>query len=107
MGEQCRFCVINQSLAEKAPGLVNKSGKLLVEALGRMPLEQYGGLTINGGMTARPGRGMEKIVPVVREVSARFPNLQIAVEITPPADLGWIDALAGAGAASLMMNLEV
>jgi hypothetical protein len=107
MGKQCGFCVINQSLKDKAPGLVNKSGSLIVSALGSIPVAQYGGLTINGGMTARPGRGLEKIVPVVRAVSAAYPGLQIAVEITPPADLDWINRLSDAGGASLMMNLEM
>jgi len=39
-------------------------------------------------------------------VHKRYPNLPIAVEITPPSDTAWIDRIREAGAASLMMNLE-
>ncbi len=107
LGKECKFCVINRSLQEKSPALVKKSGKLIVSALDKIPLEDYGGLTLNGGMTLKPGRGMELMEPVVKEVSAKYPNLQIAVEITPPADLEWIDRMADAGTSSLMMNLEM
>ena len=104
--EQCSFCVINRSLQDKDPELVNKKAELLVSAMRKIPLEDYGGLTLNGGMTMRPGRGMEIVEPVVREVSRAYPGFQIAVEMAPPADLGWIDRLVDAGATGLMMNLE-
>ena len=106
LGRECKFCVINRSLQEKSPALVNKTGGLIVSALEKIPVEDYGGLTLNGGMTLKAGRGMERIVPIVEEVSAKYPSLQVAVEITPPADLDWINRMADAGAASLMMNLE-
>ncbi|MFA5134224.1 MAG: radical SAM protein [Patescibacteria group bacterium] len=105
-GDQCKFCVINRSLPNKNPRLIRKSPELIIAALEQIPTERYGGLTLNGGMTVTPGRGMEVMVPVVEAVSKRFPGLPIAIEITPPDDLGWIDRLADAGAASLMMNLE-
>lgn len=104
--KECKFCVINRSVQGKSPALVNKTAKLMVEALDKIPVEEYGGLTLNGGMTLKPGRGMERIAPVVKEVSAKYPGLQIGVEITPPADLDWINRMADAGTASLMMNLE-
>jgi len=105
-GDACRFCVMNRSLSEKAPALVRKSGDLIVEALRSIPVEQYGGLTLNGGMTTHDARGMELFLPVVSAVHREFPSLPIAVEITPPSDLDWIDRLAQAGASGLMMNLE-
>lgn len=107
IGKQCGFCVINRSLKDKAPKLVDKSAGILLSALEKIPVAEYGGLAMNGGMTLSPARGMEKIVPVVEKVAAKYPGLAIAVEMTPPADLAWIDRLAGAGASSLMMNLEV
>lgn len=105
-GEQCRFCVINQSLQDKDPALVRKSPELLLSALRCIPLGEYGGITINGGMTFSPGRGMEVVEPIVRAISREFPGFSISVEMTPPSDLSYIDRIVDAGAGSLMMNLE-
>lgn len=104
--EECKFCVINHSLKNKSPLLVKKDSRLFIEALTKIPTEAYDGLTLNGGMTPHPGRGMEIIEPVVKDIFKAYPNLDIAVEITPPTDLSWIDRLKDAGVASLMMNLE-
>ena len=104
--KQCQFCVMRQSLLKRDSALVKKSGELFLEALRKIPLEEYGGLTLNGGMTLGAGRGMEIIEPVIRTIHKTFPKIPIAVEITPPRDLIWIDRLAEAGISSLMMNLE-
>lgn len=105
-GSPCRFCVMNQSLTERDPALIRKDSALFLEALAQIPVEEYGGLTLNGGMTTYPGRGMELVEPVVHEIHRAYPNLPIAVEMTPPADMGWIDRIIEAGVSSLMMNLE-
>lgn len=105
--EQCQFCVMNRSLSQKAPELVRKSTQLVLSALEEIPLKEYGGLTINGGMTLAPGRGMEIIAPVAKAVRQAYSDLPIAVEITPPSDLDWINRLYEAGVSSLMMNLEM
>lgn len=104
--EECKFCVINFSLKNKSKSLIKKNSKLFLEALSKIPLNYYEGLCLNGGTTLHPGRGMEIIEPVVREINFDYPNLNIAVEITPPQDLTWIDKLKNAGVSSLMMNLE-
>ncbi|MHA1371221.1 MAG: radical SAM protein [Promethearchaeota archaeon] len=103
-GKPCKFCVMKYS--QRNPDLIFKSGKLLIKALSKIPLTLYKGLTLNGGMTYHPGRGMEIIEPVVREIHQKFPKLPIAVEITPPKNLDWINKIVNAGASSLMMNLE-
>jgi biotin synthase-related radical SAM superfamily protein len=105
-GEQCQFCVINRSLAEKRSELIRKKANLILAALAQIPVDQYGGLSLNGGMTLHSGRGMELFESVIQAVHAKYPDLPIAVEITPPVDLNWVDRLAEAGMASLMMNLE-
>src|SRR3989338_1923366 len=104
--EECKFCVINISLKNKSPFLVRKKSVLFLEAISKIPSNYYNGLTLNGGMTLHPGRGMEIIEPVVRDINAVYPNLNIAVEITPPQDLIWINKLQDAGVSSLMMNIE-
>lgn len=105
-GDQGKFCVINHSVSAGDPRLTMKKPELIIAALEQIPTDDYDGLTLNGGMTLAPGRGMELMVPVVAAISKRFPRLPIAIEITPPAELDWIDRLAEAGTSSLMMNLE-
>lgn len=105
-GDYCKFCAMHHSLKRRVPELIKKSPQLFLTALEKIPLEQYNGLTLNGGMTTSSGRGMELIEPVVREIHRVYPKLPIAVEMTPPSDLSFIDNLAEAGVSSLMMNLE-
>ncbi|MFA6553735.1 MAG: radical SAM protein [Patescibacteria group bacterium] len=104
--EMCKFCVMYRSLPSKNPQLVVKSAELIMKAMQTIPVSDYGGLTINGGMTFSLGNGMELIEPVVRAARGQYPNLPIAIEMAPPEDLDWIDRLTEAGMSSLMMNLE-
>ncbi|MFC1600388.1 radical SAM protein, partial [Patescibacteria group bacterium] len=107
-GEECRFCVINRSATKNRAQLTKKSGELFVKALQAIGMYNYnyGGLSLNGGMTFNQGRGIELIVPVIEQIHKVFPRLPIAVEITPPENLVWINRLREAGCSSLMMNLE-
>ena len=104
--EECKFCVINHSLVNKSPLLVRKKSDLFIKALSKIPRGSYKGLSLNGGMTTHSGRGMEIIEPIVRKITTNFSGIDIAVEITPPLDLTWIDKLREAGVKSLMMNME-
>ena len=104
---ECKFCVIKWSLDQENTFLVHKKASLVLAALEKIPVNDYEGITLNGGMTSYSGRGMELIVPIVQEIRTKYSQIPIAVEITPPSDLSWIDKLAEAGASSLMMNLEV
>ena len=114
IGEECQFCVMNHSLKDetfhppkdKQNHLVLKAPSYFLSALQQIPVRDYGGLTLNGGMTLHPGRGMELIGSTVQAVHMAYPDLPIAVELAPPADLNWIDRLAKAGVSSMMMNLE-
>ena len=104
--EECKFCVMNRSLNNKAPALIKKTGNFILNALKKIPVQEYGGLTLNGGMTLGSDRGIKAISLVASCIYTAYPNLPIAVEITPPEDLNWIDKLADSGVKSLMMNLE-
>jgi len=106
ISEECKFCVINFSTKDKSISFERKKSSLFIEALSKIPLNNYEGLSLNGGMTLHPGRGMEIFEPIVRDIHRVYPNLNIAVEITPPQDLIWIDKLKDAGVSSLMMNIE-
>lgn len=101
----CEFCVMRFSTTDAA--LRVKRAAQIVEALRLIPQAyQNRGVLLNGGMTFHPGRGMELLVPVVAAIRLEFNNTPIAVEITPPQELYWINRLHGAGCDSLMMNLE-
>lgn len=105
-GEQCRFCVIDRS--QKRPDLkkIQRKAELILKALEVIPKESYQGITLNGGMTFKEGRGLEILIPVVQEMRDRLGKVSIGVEMTPPQDLDWIDRFADSGGESLMMNLE-
>lgn len=105
-GDACQFCVMNHSLAKRDPQLVRKSPNLFLRALEQIPIQKYDGLVLNGGMTQHAGRGFELLEPVVSAIHERYPQLPIALEMTPPTDLAWIDRIIAAGASGLMMNLE-
>ncbi len=104
LGNPCQFCVMRFSTAESNMRL--KSGEQFVEAISLIPDSLCTSLTLNGGMTTHRGRGIELITPVVSEIRRAFSGLSMAVEITPPEDLDWLDRLKSAGCDSLMMNLE-
>ena len=107
-GEECKFCVMNRSATKQRSQLTIKDGDLFVQALKTIDMYNYtyGGLTLNGGMTFHEARGIELMVPVIKKIHEAFPQLPIAVEITPPENLKWISRLKDAGCSSLMMNLE-
>jgi hypothetical protein len=105
--KECKFCVINRSLSTKPAELVIKSPELMLEALTKIPKISYDGITLNGGMTLKPSRGMEIVIPVVAAIRENYPDVPIAVEMTPPSSIEWVDKFWEAGGSSLMMNLEV
>jgi len=106
---QCKFCVIKYSLKNKNPLLINKPPELFSKALERIPEDCYDGITLNGGLTWNDSNGMDRIVPVVEAIRDIFPSVPIAVEMTPPKNMIWIENLwkAAEGDVSLMMNLEI
>lgn len=106
-GEQCKFCVMDRSQSNADLKNVQRKAGLLMEALKKIPREAYRGIILNGGMTFAEGRGLEVIIPVVRQIREQMGGIPIAVEITPPKDLTVIEEFAEAGGESLMMNLEV
>ncbi|OGI82135.1 hypothetical protein A3I95_00270 [Candidatus Nomurabacteria bacterium RIFCSPLOWO2_02_FULL_44_12] len=101
----CVFCSMNQSL--QSSDLLLKKPELIVGALElALPGNSYHGLILNGGMMFDQSGGIKNYVPIVDVVRAKFPNLPITVESTPPKDLTWIKRLADVGVSSLTMNME-
>ena len=105
-GEQCRFCVINKSQKRSELRNIRRKSELILKALEKIPRESYRGIGLNGGMTFSDGRGLEQMIPLIEEIRARIGSVAVAVEMTPPKNLDWINRFADAGGESLMMNLE-
>lgn len=105
-GEQCKFCVIDKSQTRPELRSVKKKSELILKALEVIPREAYRGLGLNGGMTFTDGRGMENMIPLMEKIRDKFGQIPLAVEMTPPKNLDWIQRFADAGGESLMMNLE-
>jgi len=105
-GEQCKFCVIDKSQKRSELRNVQRKSELILKALEKIPRESYRGIGLNGGMTFLDGRGLEQMIPLVKEIRARIGAVPIAVEMTPPQNLDFINRFAEAGGESLMMNLE-
>lgn len=105
-GEQCKFCVIDRS--QKRPELRNikRKSKLILKALDQIPRDSYQGIGLNGGMTFTDARGLEQMIPLLEGIRERLGQTAVAVEMTPPQNLDWINKFADAGGESLMMNLE-
>lgn len=105
-GEQCQFCVIDRS--QKRPELRNikRKSELILKALDQIPRESYRGIGLNGGMTFSDARGLEQMIPLLEGIRTKLGQVPVAVEMTPPQNLDWINTFADAGGASLMMNLE-
>lgn len=106
-GEQCKFCVMDRSQSNADLKNIQRKARLLMEALKKIPREAYKGIILNGGMTFTEGRGLEVMLPVVRQIREQITDASIAIEITPPKDLALIEQFAEAGGESLMMNLEM
>jgi len=106
-GEQCKFCVIDKSQKNKDLRSVKRKSELILQALEKIPREAYRGLGFNGGMTFSESRGLEQMIPLIKQIRNRIGDIPIAVEMTPPLDLDCIDKFADSGGESLMMNLEI
>lgn len=107
-GEQCKFCVMDRSQKKSELRDVKRKAELLLEAMSVIPRDAYRGIVLNGGMSFMKARGLEKVTPLIMDIRKKLNiNTPIAMEITPPSDLDWIDKFADAGGDSLMMNLEI
>lgn len=103
----CQFCVMNESIQNNDPRLVLKSPELILAALKNISGESYDGISLNGGMMLTEDRGLRPIISVVKAIRKHLGEKPpIAIEITPPTHIKWIDVLAQYENVSLMMNLE-
>jgi radical SAM protein (TIGR04043 family) len=99
---RCRFCTIEESLRAGATTQV----KLAEVAAAAVRLDGVRQMVMTTGTSAGADRGAKHLCKCVRAVKAAVPGLPIQVQIEPPVDLSWIDALSAAGADAIGIHIE-
>jgi radical SAM protein (TIGR04043 family) len=101
----CQFCAIGRSLSSKST-LAEKSPAQLAEvAAAAVELDGVKHFVLTTGTPATPDRGAAALSEAARAVK-RAVSIPIQGQCEPPADLGWLEAMAAAGIDSVGMHLE-
>lgn len=104
--QRCRFCTIEESLRAGATVAAKTPAQLAEVAEAAVRLDGVRQMVMTTGTTTGPDRGARNLVRCVRAVLAAVPGLPTQVQIEPPGDLGVIDELRAAGAASIGIHVE-
>ena len=104
--ERCRFCAIEESLAQGTTTAVKTPAQLAEVAEAAVRLDGVTQLVMTTGTSAGRDRGARHLARCVQAVTAAVPGLAIQVQIEPPADLGALAELKSAGAVSIGIHVE-
>jgi len=103
---RCRFCTIEESLRAGATTQVKRPEQLAEVAAAAVELDGVRQMVMTTGTSGGPDRGAKHLCKCVRAIKAAVPELPIQVQIEPPVDLSWIDALSDAGADAIGIHIE-
>ena len=103
---RCRFCTIEESLRAGATTQVKRPEQLAEVAAAAVRLDGVRQMVMTTGTSAGNDRGAKHLRRCVRAVKHAVPRLPIQVQIEPPVDLSWIDALHDAGADAIGIHIE-
>jgi radical SAM protein (TIGR04043 family) len=103
---RCRFCTIEESLRAGATTQVKFPQQLAEVAEAAVRLDGVRQMVMTTGTSNGADRGAKHLARCVRAVKAAVPDLPIQVQIEPPLDLEWIDALHQAGAEAIGIHIE-
>lgn len=103
---RCRFCTIEESLQRGATTQVKLPEQLAEVAEAAVRLDGVRQMVMTTGTSNGRDRGAKHLAKCVAAVKARVPDLPIQVQIEPPLDLEWIDALHQAGADAIGIHVE-
>jgi radical SAM protein (TIGR04043 family) len=103
---RCRFCTIEESLHSGATTQVKRPDQLAEVAEAAVRLDGVRQMVMTTGTSNGPDRGAKHLGRCVLAVKAAVPGLAIQVQIEPPVDLAWIDALHEAGADAIGIHIE-
>ena len=103
---RCRFCTIEESLRAGATTQVKRPEELAEVAAAAVELDGVRQMVMTTGTSTGPDRGAKHLGKCVRAVKGAVPRLPIQVQVEPPVDLTWIDALHDAGADAIGIHIE-
>ena len=103
---RCRFCTLEESLRAGATTQVKRPAQLAEVAAAAVQLDGVRQMVMTTGTSAGTDRGAKHLAKCVRAVKGSVPQLPIQVQIEPPVDMSWIDALRDAGADAIGIHVE-
>jgi radical SAM protein (TIGR04043 family) len=103
---RCRFCTIEESLRAGATTQVKRPEQLAEVAAAAVRLDGVRQMVMTTGTSGGADRGAKHLCKCVRAIKEAVPHLPIQVQIEPPVDLSWIDALSDAGADAIGIHIE-
>lgn len=103
---RCRFCTIEESLRAGATTQVKRPEQLAEVAEAAVRLDGIRQVVMTTGTSNGRDRGARHLARCVEAVLRRVPGLPIQIQIEPPLDLGWIQALKDAGASAIGIHVE-
>jgi radical SAM protein (TIGR04043 family) len=104
--ERCRFCAIEESLAQGSTTAVKTPAQLAEVAEAAVRLDGVRQMVLTTGTSAGRDRGARHLVRCVEAIIAAVPGLAIQVQIEPPQDLAVLADLKQAGAVSIGIHVE-
>ena len=103
---RCRFCTIEESLRAGATTQVKRPEQLADVAAAAVELDGVRQMVMTTGTSGGADRGAKHLCKCVRAVKEAVPQLPIQVQIEPPVEMAWIDALREAGAEAIGIHIE-
>ncbi|WP_375492927.1 MSMEG_0568 family radical SAM protein [uncultured Jatrophihabitans sp.] len=104
--ERCRFCAIEESLAQGTTTAVKTPAQLAEVAEAAVRLDGVTQMVMTTGTSAGRDRGARHLARCVRAVTDAVPGLAVQVQIEPPAELSVLTELRDAGAVSVGIHVE-
>ncbi|WP_370246422.1 MSMEG_0568 family radical SAM protein [Nocardioides sp.] len=104
--QRCRFCAIEESLAQGSTVAVKSPAQIAEVALAAHRLDGITQMVMTTGTSNGRDRGATHLARCVRAVRDVLPDLPIQVQCEPPGDLATIQELYDAGARSIGIHVE-
>ncbi|MBS41864.1 MAG: radical SAM protein [Nocardioides sp.] len=104
--ERCRFCAIEESLAQGSTVAVKSPAQIAEVARAAHDLDGVTQMVMTTGTSRGRDRGATHLARCVRAVKEVLPDLPVQVQCEPPGDLASIADLKQAGADSIGIHVE-
>lgn len=104
--QRCRFCAIEESLAQGSTIAVKTPAQLAEVARAAYDLDGVTQMVMTTGTSRGRDRGATHLARCVRAVREAVPDLPVQVQLEPPGDLASIRELYDAGARSIGIHVE-